>query len=381
MRIGVFHHLEWTVVVCGLIMFLIRHFQGNGQLVLFLVQMTGCLLVLDAVGAADMRWHSRCNYGDTAFEGGNSLLAPAGQFQAPSPAARQAFHDRLETDRYRSALVGDWGKLPVFLAPHIGQFWQLRLLDGYSSGVPRRLAELPWPKGVISLRAMYFQSKENLPWDLLALCNVKNVVVVSPEFHCNRVVENGEPREAEPRDVEILENPRRPAPRQFLAARVKSVENGPQAVKELLALKDMAADVVADSFVEGPTADTEFDTSGPLEVSYQGDEIAIAIEPSARPRFVVLNELYHPRWRAYDGDRELPVLCTNVFMRGVEIPPGVERISLRFRPFVKTSAALWPVLAGLIVCVAGGLFLKRLGRGGARKDDACPAGPIPPCSC
>jgi hypothetical protein len=211
---------------------------------------------------------------------------------------------------------------------------------------------------------MQFSTKvqEENAWELLALCNVKYAVVVDQPLYRNQVVEGNSSREARPDDMEFVLNPIKPVPRHFFAARVKSVQNGGDAIEEILTVKDICTEIARCSFVEGSRGDAEYDAGGVLEVSYLGDEVLARFERSQYPRFLVLNELYHPRWRAYHARTELPVHRTNGFMRGVEIPPGADSVTLRFEPFVKTTAAAGIALGGVFVFVAGCLFLRWMGR-------------------
>ena len=76
------------------------------------------------------------------------------------------------------------------------------------------------------------------------------------------------------------------------------------------------------------------------------------VDPAAEPRFLVLNELYHPAWRAWADGQPTQIYPTNVVMRGIVVAPGVATIELRYRPFIVTPTGL-----GL---VAGGLLLSAL---------------------
>jgi len=81
------------------------------------------------------------------------------------------------------------------------------------------------------------------------------------------------------------------------------------------------------------------------------------IEPRPEPRFLVLNELYHPRWRAYAAGREIPVHAVNVVMRGVAVPSDVSEIEFRFVPLLWTvgAKATFATAAALAIGVTWGL--------------------------
>ncbi len=49
-------------------------------------------------------------------------------------------------------------------------------------------------------------------------------------------------------------------------------------------------------------------------------------------RFLVLNELYHPAWRAWVDGREGTIYPTNVVMQGLVMPAGAAAVE-RFEAF------------------------------------------------
>jgi hypothetical protein len=112
---------------------------------------------------------------------------------------------------------------------------------------------------------------------------------------------------------------------------------------------------------------TAFDTSGNLSVSYRGDVIEIRVTPSSHDRFLVLNESYHPRWRAYVDTRPIDIYPTNLVMQGLVIPPDVDRVHLRFEPLSSSLAAhiLMALAVMGFVGVAVGLRHIQSQRGGA----------------
>ena len=38
--------------------------------------------------------------------------------------------------------------------PHLAAFWDLRLVEGYSTGLPRRLGGLPWDASMVDVHHM-----------------------------------------------------------------------------------------------------------------------------------------------------------------------------------------------------------------------------------
>lgn len=66
----------------------------------------------------------------------------------------------------------------------------------------------------------------------------------------------------------------------------------------------------------------------------------------------MINERYHPDWRArFDGE-QTPVFPTNAVMLGIRIPAGRGRIELRFEPFSSTSPAHMLMLLAVLMFLA-----------------------------
>ena len=298
-------------------------------------------------------------------------VAPAA-LRPPADRAIAELQRRLETDHYRAVLVANPNAFPAFVAPHVSQFWGLRLVEGYASGIPRRLAQLPWPDDVLSLRALSFPDAAHLPWSLLSVLNVKYAVVVNPALYYNLAGGRIQPGSAMPvDDLEIIQNPLPVTPRAFFAESLRQVASAPVSPQSgrsepptTLMVAELRADLPADptkvSFVEGTRAPARFTTAGAIQADYRGDTIEIRVDPSDRPRFLVLNELYHPAWRAFSGGRELRIYPTNIVMRGLVVPPGITEIRFKFIPYFLTPAALLFVSAGLVLLSAAWWFSRRL---------------------
>jgi hypothetical protein len=56
--------------------------------------------------------------------------------------------------------------------------------------------------------------------------------------------------------------------------------------------------------------------------------------------FVVLNDVWHPWWRASIDGEPARLLRANVLFRAVAVPPGSHRVSFTFHPFVGAAAQL-----------------------------------------
>lgn len=293
------------------------------------------------------------------------LLARRDEFLWPSAAAQHAMQAMLETDRFRTAIVCDRKVFKAPCAPFIANFWQLRMIDGYLNEIPARLAALPWD-GAMGLREIDFWTASSLPWALLGLCNVKYAIVVSSSLIMNAVRDaDGTAREVRPADVTVLTNPFPVTPRAFFARTVQPAASLEAAVSMLFPGGQIAArghDVESRSYVEGYSAAEEFDDRGVINATYDAGRAHVEVSPSAHARFLVLNERYDSSWHAFANGAELPIYPTNVFMRGLVVPPGVQSITLCYRPFVTTPLAAAISGGGLVLLVLCATFAGRLDR-------------------
>jgi hypothetical protein len=506
------------------------------------------------------------------FKDNNYFMAPGATLRPPALADKRLLQRRLESDQYRTAVVAYPKHFFAYVEPHLAEFWGLRLTGGYSAGVPKRLAALPWPDEVRSLRSLSFPSEVDVSWPLLALLNTKYVLVLEDGLYYNlaggeaplgRVLENplpvlprqffagsvrsvpslqavldsvpaakgaeaGDPGggPAAPRVSVTVQSPcavmvnwyypwgkevefplerrdgpggpfrpvgtvpgsgrsclndglqpgqeyafrvraRRtqgdfkdsevlvvraatdgvPLPRQLAARRtapgealltweglpdtaylieqaegatrtfavvgttpagassykVTGLGDGPYGFRVrscragALSVHSEPVWVAANGVVEDdtcrtlralfpdgprrmslaegfPTGDgpvTDFDDRGDIRAAYEGDRVTIDVTASDKPRFLVLNELYHPRWRAFAGGQQLRIYPTNIYMRGVVVPPGVTRVRFEFTPFLHRPAAL-AIMAGSVLLMLLGCCLFR------RLDGRAPAAGAPP---
>jgi hypothetical protein len=121
-----------------------------------------------------------------------------------------------------------------------------------------------------------------------------------------------------------------------------------------------------ESMVEGLDAALTLEsTDGAIRADFhEPDRIRIQVDPANAQRFLIVNELYHPNWRAYGhgpgGRTELRIWPTNVIMRGLFVPPGITEIEMRFEPFLlRWTAILW-VIGGLVLGGVSWWALHRL---------------------
>jgi hypothetical protein len=293
------------------------------------------------------------------FFKGDMYYADQREFQRPTDTQRRILHQRLESDAYRVVLVCDPTLADGFCGGHVPEFWQLRAIDGYYGlGVPARLRALPWPTGV-SLRSISFSRVDQLPWELLGFLNVNAALVVGDGTYRNITRDAGviSPY-PDPAAFRVVSSPARVTPRAFFARAIGAVADADDAVRRIFR-PDGITDPTTTSFVEGLSTSREFGVGGAVRVDGVGDHLQLRFASSDAERFLVLNELYYPGWRAESAGRRLPVYATNAVMRGVVVPGGADRVDFYYAaPSATPAAQAMRYSAGVLV-IAGLLLLRR----------------------
>jgi hypothetical protein len=342
-------------VATGLLVLLVAVVMLMGRAPAPLLALTGSVLAgwitIETIAAADFRLNGpQTREQAVPFQSLNYMMAPPGRFRVPSPPERAAVQERLEADRYRVVLLQDLEQFAAHVEPHLASFWGLRLVEGYSTGLPRRLAMLPWAGTIGTSHDLDIYTGETLPWRLLAGLNVKYALIVDPSFWYNPAP-GADPPPLDLQRLEILENPYPVTPRAFFAARVVPAgdparfpgDDGARPSQPDPAVEDPAAT----SVVEGFTADRSFSTDGGLTATFDGDRVLVRVDPSAEDRFLVLNEMYHPAWHAWIDGRSTEIYPTNLVMRGLVVPAGATTVELRYVPFLVTWRGIALLAAGL----------------------------------
>jgi hypothetical protein len=130
-------------------------------------------------------------------------------------------------------------------------------------------------------------------------------------------------------DAFVYENPRA-LPRVLLATKAVAADFG-----KLIADGPMPdIDYRASVLLEHPPADAARERQPGVAklAAYRNTEIII--DASAPQRgYVVLNDVWHPWWRATVDGKPADILRANVMFRAVEIPPGDHVVRFTFHPF------------------------------------------------
>ncbi len=72
---------------------------------------------------------------------------------------------------------------------------------------------------------------------------------------------------------------------------------------------------------------------------YETTRVEIEVE-AERPGYVVLNDVWHPWWRASVDGRPVPIQRANVLFRAVPVPAGTHRVVMTFEPVAGAIAEL-----------------------------------------
>jgi hypothetical protein len=322
----------------------------------------------------------------------NYMNVPPSVMRPPGEEKLKAFAETLQVEDFRSALLSLPSFYPGVATSHISQFWQARMIGGYATGVPKRVAELPWPDGVRGVRTIDLRSMSDINPALLSLLNVKYLVVLTADLYFDTASQNsdksrrilplgipsheGEVVEIDGISFGLIRNSVAPLPRHFLVEKVTGVEGTPSmegaalqarparerpgAAGAATLVRERIDELTSHSLAEDFHGAQVFDGSGPLVVTYRADAVDIRVTPSNRDRFVVINELYHPNWRARAGAQDTPIFPTNAVMMGIRIPSNLDRIELRFEPFSSSRPAHMLMLLALLIFLAaiGALWLE-----------------------
>lgn len=140
-------------------------------------------------------------------------------------------------------------------------------------------------------------------------------------------------------DAYIYENPRALPRAQFVAGwqladfeGMKSAGQWPDTDPRQVVLLDS---VPPDAVPEGPaTANAEVKLK-----RYQNTEVEITVTTD-KPGFVVLNDIWHPWWRAELDGAEVEILKANVLFRAVQVPAGSHTVRFSFKPVEGALAEL-----------------------------------------
>jgi hypothetical protein len=110
---------------------------------------------------------------------------------------------------------------------------------------------------------------------------------------------------------------------------------------------DPTREVLLEEVPEGIAAGLRGDDHGGYArlVSYKNTVVEVAVE-ARRPGFVVLNDVFHPWWRATVNGEDAPIFKANVLFRAVQVPAGTSVVRFEFKPvegsIAEVAEMIWP---------------------------------------
>jgi hypothetical protein len=212
----------------------------------------------------------------------------------------------------------------------------LRLRDfGRATGVADTVAT-PDQRGFAPLLPSYRSPME-------ALFGVRLIATGVPVEEIDRLLKPGDLREiARTQDARVYENPR-------ALPRVMLLTDWRIANFEELQRRGFPSDVDPQRTVllERAPGTVSAGAGGGMArlVRYGNAEVVAEVEAPAGG-ILVLNDIWHPWWRAEVNDAPAEILKANVLFRAVAVPPGKHTVRFSFHPFAGAFAQLGDMLGG-----------------------------------
>jgi hypothetical protein len=88
-----------------------------------------------------------------------------------------------------------------------------------------------------------------------------------------------------------------------------------------------------------PASETAGENGSARLLHYGSSEVVVSVEAPA-PAILVLNDVWHPWWRASLDGSETEILKANGIFRAVVVPPGAHLVRFAFHPFTGAIAGL-----------------------------------------
>jgi hypothetical protein len=79
-------------------------------------------------------------------------------------------------------------------------------------------------------------------------------------------------------------------------------------------------------------------------VSYRNDEVVVEIDATSNA-VLVLNDIWHPWWRATLDGKPVEIQKANLLFRGVAVPPGKHTVRFTFHPVGGALAQFWETVS------------------------------------
>jgi len=141
---------------------------------------------------------------------------------------------------------------------------------------------------------------------------------------------------------------------------VQFVKNADEEMKALDNFNPKDTAIVQESFKSSVTMPVADSTARVQLVKNENDVIEYSSE-SASAQFAVFSEVYYKAgWKAYIGNKEVPIVKVNYALRGLSVPAGKNTIRFEFKPqgYYKGRKITSMASIALLLLLAGGIFAQ-----------------------
>ncbi len=251
-------------------------------------------------------------------------------------------------------------RFTTFIAPgektfnaNVGMFYGLEDIRGYDSIIPRQYVEfmerIEPQDELLYNRIAPLSDLSSLDSPLLHLLGVRYLLTTQTVTHSDWTLVYDD-------EVKVYRN-ERAAPRAFV---VHSAHVMPRAwVFGSLTTFDLRRTVLlADQ--DAPAAYVVgcqdcAPSSQPAIVSYKPNEVVISATLD-KPGWLVLTDSYFSGWRAYDNEREVPILRANGAFRAVQLEAGAHTVRFRYSPMSVRLGFYGSFLAAMALALLAGAW-------------------------
>ncbi|MCC7355844.1 MAG: oligosaccharide flippase family protein, partial [Anaerolineae bacterium] len=251
-------------------------------------------------------------------------------------------------------------RFTTFIAPgektfnaNVGMYYGLQDVRGYDSIIPRQYVEymerIEPQDELLYNRIAPLSDVPSLDSPLLHLLGVRYLLTTQTITNTGWTLVYDD-------EVKIYRN-ERAAPRAFIVHSAHVVP--PAWVSLSLTTYDLRRTVLlADR--DAPTAYAVgcqdcVSSSQPAIISYRPNEVVISATLDA-PGWLVLTDSYFSGWRAYDGEREVPILQANGAFRAVQLEAGAHTVRFRYSPLSVRIGLYGSFLAAMALALLAGAW-------------------------
>ena len=182
-------------------------------------------------------------------------------------------------------------------------------------------------------------------------------------FRTSRATDRGTDEDSPREDLFLVLENAHALPRAWMVNRVErlSEDDGLMAVRTSVLPDGKPFDPAVTAFVdEGTTVRTEFPSGETLvAVTAVTDGRLSARVGSEHGGFLVFSELWYPGWVADVDGVDVPVVRADYALMGVEVPPGLHRVTLRFKPWSLISGGAITATTFIVLTVVAMVGWRR----------------------